>query len=172
MVERMITHRTPHRNSSGGFTLVELLVVIAIIGVLIALLLPAVQAARESARRSHCSNNLKQLGLAIHLYNDSHGMLPVGAYWSDLTGAAYPNSERGSILIRLLPHIEQQALFSLFDFTKRLRLTPGNAYCVSGKVNSVNTLYLVIESVKRDTKHEPLSITPVPADGAGGPGVR
>ncbi len=119
MVEPMVTHTTPSRHiPRRGFTLVELLVVIAIIGVLIALLLPAVQAARESAHRSHCSNNLKQLGLAIHLYNDSHGMLPVGSYWSDLTGAAYPNSERGSILIRLLPHIEQQALFNLFDFTK------------------------------------------------------
>ena len=56
----------------------------------------------------------------------------------------------------------------LFDFTKRLRLTPGRAYCVAGKVNSVNTLYLVIESARLDTRHERLSTAPVPADGAGG----
>jgi prepilin-type N-terminal cleavage/methylation domain-containing protein/prepilin-type processing-associated H-X9-DG protein len=111
----------------GGFTLVELLVVIAIIGVLISLLLPAVQAAREAARRVQCTNNLKQLALATTNFESSRGMLPKSAI-TDLSeqsylGAAYkvfdPESgKQFSWAVQLLPMLEQQNLYDQFDFAK------------------------------------------------------
>ncbi len=102
-----------------GFTLVELLVVIAIIGILIALLLPAVQAAREAARRMQCSNNLKQIGLALHNYHNAMRALPFGcANWDGVvvdpvTGR---RSYGGTWAAMILPYIEQQALYNQFDF--------------------------------------------------------
>jgi prepilin-type N-terminal cleavage/methylation domain-containing protein/prepilin-type processing-associated H-X9-DG protein len=103
----------------AGFTLVELLVVIAIIGVLVALLLPAVQAAREAARRTQCANNLKQIGLAFTNYHDGLKWFPPGAVWSN-TGAAIPSpgnfaNNRGSFFVRILPYVEQQNLYNMFD---------------------------------------------------------
>src|SRR5438067_1056625 len=94
-----------------GFTLIELLVVIAIIAVLIGLLLPAVQAAREAARRAQCVNNLKQIGLAMHNYIESRGVLPFGQ------GAEPVNFYNGwSSLAMLLPNLEQNALYSSLNF--------------------------------------------------------
>jgi prepilin-type N-terminal cleavage/methylation domain-containing protein len=89
-----------------GFTLVELLVVVAIIGVLIALLLPAVQAAREAARRTQCTNNLKQIGLAVLMYQDRAKVFPMGAY--DEQGAGWT--------CYILPQIEQQNLYDTLQF--------------------------------------------------------
>lgn len=112
--------RTASRRATGGFTLVELLVVIAIIGVLVSLLLPAVQAAREAARRIQCSNNLKQIGLSIHNYHDTFNWLPPGAVFHGGPAEApnnQPINHRGSMHIRLLPFIEQQPLFDMYNFS-------------------------------------------------------
>jgi prepilin-type N-terminal cleavage/methylation domain-containing protein/prepilin-type processing-associated H-X9-DG protein len=113
--------------SRDAFTLVELLVVIAIIGILIALLLPAVQAAREAARRMQCTNNLKQIGLAIHNYHDTHKCFP-GTYFYAGTNALDSAHLRGSILVRLLPYIEQGSVYKGFDFRKNTdgQLVPGS----------------------------------------------
>ncbi len=105
------------RRHRVGFTLVELLVVIAIIGVLVALLLPAVQAAREAARRTQCTNNLKQLGLALHNYHDTHRVFPLGVLQSNLGSEfAYP---RLTWAIHLYPYLEQQPTYDRFDFECR-----------------------------------------------------
>ncbi|EAQ81755.1 DUF1559 domain-containing protein [Blastopirellula marina] len=105
-----------HQNQKG-FTLVELLVVIAIIGVLIALLLPAVQQAREAARRMHCSNNLKQLGLALHNYVDTHGKLPASSsgYGGCVGDAVNGEIKNANGLVALLPYVEQQNLYDQFN---------------------------------------------------------
>lgn len=101
----------------AGFTLVELLVVIAIIGILIALLLPAVQAAREAARRSQCTNNLKQLGIALHNYHDVYGRFaPTLGNWNDVNFGG-SDVARGSTIIRLFPYLEQEAIYQQMRFT-------------------------------------------------------
>ena len=98
-----------------GFTLVELLVVIAIIGILVALLLPAVQAAREAARRTQCTNNLKQIGLALHNYHAAKNALPIG---SVLPANAPAGKNFGTWVYYILPYIEEGSVYEAFDDLK------------------------------------------------------
>jgi len=116
-----------HQRQPTAFTLVELLVVIAIIGVLVALLLPAVQAAREAARRMSCQNNLKNLALGVQTYESAHEALPASSQMKYRSARGGPtralnmfSGEEFSWIAQILPHIEQQAIHSQFDFTKSI----------------------------------------------------
>ncbi|MFL6543754.1 MAG: DUF1559 domain-containing protein, partial [Candidatus Udaeobacter sp.] len=125
------------RSRSLGFTLVELLVVIAIIGILVALLLPAIQAAREAARRMQCANRMKQIGLAMLNYESAKKQLPL-AYTPNFTGAIHaglcpgsntqgnPNNNKPHhfVLTFILPYMEYQALYDQIDITSSTTATP------------------------------------------------
>ena len=118
-MRRNACHRPSPQNprAARGFTLVELLVVIAIIGVLIALLLPAIQAAREAARRVSCVNNLAQLGVALENYQSARNVLPPGTI--DKQGPIHnvPQGYQMSWIVQLLPYIEENVMFKQIDFS-------------------------------------------------------
>ena len=125
------------RESRRGFTLVELLVVIAIIGVLVSLLLPAVQAAREAARRMQCSNNLKQLALSVHNYHDTHRVFPTNGNHRDVSRGLTPTNGF-SWISKTLPFFEQQNLHDRLNFALPLH---------TGAANDVTTNWGVIQTV-------------------------
>jgi prepilin-type N-terminal cleavage/methylation domain-containing protein/prepilin-type processing-associated H-X9-DG protein len=113
------------RNPRHGFTLVELLVVISIIGILIALLLPAVQAAREAARRAQCGNNLKQLGLALNSYECAVRSLPTGAIWDDRNHNGVVENWEGRRInfhLLLLCYLEERNVYSQFDLSPEVEI--------------------------------------------------
>lgn len=155
------------RRSYGrqAFTLVELLVVIAIIGILVGLLLPAVQAAREAARRMQCSNNLKQIGLAIHNYESANKRYPIGTVSSDpkevppntLWDAG--NHRKGTVLVKLLPYIEQGALFNSLDFRYDIeaQLNATGVWATPGRVNMRTTTVPVYRCPSDGTSNRVLS---------------
>src|SRR5262245_60417198 len=112
----------------SAFTLVELLVVVAIIGVLVALLLPAVQSAREAARRMQCSSHMRQWSLAMHNYHDNYLILPYGP-------REVPSTRRHSWVPSLWPYIEQKNLYDLYDFSVGFYLPPNT---IGGGTTAVN----------------------------------
>lgn len=136
-----------------AFTLVELLVVIAIIGVLVALLLPAVQAARESARRSQCANHLKQLGLAVHHFEDSHKTLP----------SSRLGPQHATWFVQIMPFMEQNMLYSRWDVTKSYYLQQPAArmtqvpefYCPSRRAPMLSTQFEVSSTGVPDSQAYP-----------------
>ena len=130
-------------SSSKGFTLIELLVVIAIIGVLIALLLPAVQAAREAARRAQCTNNMKQLGIALHNYHDKNGAFPIGVQYYGVWDSACAYGARGhSLFTAILSEMEGNTLYNAinFDFSAGSAGAGEAAFGHGGRINSTALL--------------------------------
>ncbi|QDU90819.1 Type II secretion system protein G precursor [Pirellulimonas nuda] len=150
--------RRPRAAAARGFTLVELLVVIAIIGILVALLLPAVQAAREAARRSQCMNNLKQCGLAALNYESSRKAYPSGVeVWPDDTGELIPEvgwtaagaaaRSKGNWAILTLPYMELQALYDQYDFSNGNGAASTTSVVRGGSSNHKNS-FTVVEAYR------------------------
>ena len=151
----------------GGFTLIELLVVIAIIAILVALLLPAVQQAREAARRSACKNNMKQIGLALHNYHDTHTCFPPGNVVRGLVSSncrasdrtsSVPNAHGAPWTVLILPFMEESALYDQFDFSA------GFGYTWSAGMSAPNQTPQRMTMTKYHCPSSPLSTSGYPGN--------
>ncbi|MCA9115873.1 MAG: DUF1559 domain-containing protein [Planctomycetaceae bacterium] len=141
-----------------GFTLIELLVVIAIIAILIALLLPAVQQAREAARRSACQNNMKQVGLALHNYHDTHSVLPPGEM-NGIGQVGVANMTDGTLrnqngLVMLLPFLDQGPLYNTLNFSEPM-----------GDYQNGSSTTIVLPAAHITAKEIRLAVLSCPSDG-------
>jgi prepilin-type N-terminal cleavage/methylation domain-containing protein/prepilin-type processing-associated H-X9-DG protein len=154
--------------ANRGFTLVELLVVVAIIGILMSLLLPAVQAARESARRAQCTNNLKQIGLGVLNFESALKKLPTGGEgtWTTASGTTTTSStcfSTQSLMTYLLPFIEQQDVYNVMDLTKSYRdTTAGNSVpgATGGTVTALDGTTSIKGNVWASTRNIPTYVCP------------
>jgi prepilin-type N-terminal cleavage/methylation domain-containing protein len=151
---RITTIRRRERQD-GGFTLVELLVVIAIIGVLVALLLPAVQAARESARRSQCSNNLKQMGLACISFESAHKVVPrAGEHLVTIGSTVYKTQCFHGALTLILPYLEEANVFDQINLKERHNEGSNAALAANGQGPGaiINTYLCPSNSLREDPR--------------------
>ena len=156
-----------HSEHRRAFTLVELLVVIAIIGILVALLLPAIQAAREAARRSQCTNNLKQIGLAAHNFHDSRKQLP----------PMRVTDHQQTFLVLILPHLEETQLANLwdenrgcfYDQTYQFRTTNVESFLCPSQVHDTRFVERLPDGVHGHPNLEPATIAGEANPGAGRP---
>ncbi len=170
--------RSLHRSSRSGFTLIELLVVISIIGVLIALLLPAVQSARESARRTQCVNNLKQLGVAAASYLSATQVLPLGDMYPSGSNGSTSTGIKGNgaspytygWTLSILPQMEQQPVFDGFNFCfSYIDASGGTA--VNSTVTNTQLGYLLCPSEYQSIKPTAPAATLNYVGNIGGPGT-
>lgn len=148
---RQLPHQPPLGRTRRAFTLIELLVVIAIISLLIALLLPAVQRARETGRRITCSNHLKQLGLALHNYESAFSTFPIGGYSTPPVAPSPIPGAGTSFFVGLLPYLDQQPIYGMYKFN----------VMNSGLANAANQP--VINGVKLNMLRCPSSTLPASA---------